>query len=130
VADSGNDRIARISTAGQVTTYIDNVGTPVDLDFNPRGELLVCELYRGRVVSFKGREDARVVASGLSWPHGLAFGKLGETYINENTGNRIDRVASDGTLQRFAEVERPVGLALGRNGICTSPSPRSVKFRG
>ncbi len=116
VADSGNDRIARISPAGQVTTFIDKVPTPVDLDFNPQGELLVCELYRGEVVSFRGGKAGRVVAKGLSWPHGLAFGKGGETYINENTGNRIDRVDSAGKLRQFAKVERPVGLAFGRSG--------------
>jgi len=127
VADSGNDRIARISTTAQVTTYIDKVPTPVDLDFNPQGELLVCELYRGEVVSFKDGKVERVVAKGLSWPHGLAFGKNGETYINENTGNRIDRVDSGGKLQRFAEVERPVGLAFGRSGDLYVAQPQVGK---
>jgi sugar lactone lactonase YvrE len=127
VADSGNDRIARISPAGQVTTYIDKVPTPVDLDFNPQGELLVCELYRGEVVSFKGGKAGRVVAKGLSWPHGLAFGKSGETYINENTGNRIDRVDSSGKLRRFADVERPVGLAFGQSGDLYVAQPQVGK---
>jgi len=127
VADSGHDRIARISPTGQVTTYIDKVPTPVDLDFNPQGELLVCELYKGEVVSFKAGKVARVVASGLSWPHGLAFGKSGETYINENTGNRIDRVDSGGKLQRFADVERPVGLAFGRSGDLYVAQPQVGK---
>jgi serine/threonine protein kinase, bacterial len=127
VADSDNDRIARISTTGQVTTYIDKVPSPVDLDFNPQGELLVCELYKGVVVSFKGGKAVRVVASGLSWPHGLAFGKAGETYINENTGNRIDRVDSNGKLQRFADVERPVGLAFGRSGDLYVAQPQVGK---
>ena len=127
VADSDNDRIARISLTGQVTTYIDKVPTPVDLDFNPQGELLVCELKRGEVVAFKGGKAARVVAKGLSWPHGLAFGKGGEIYINENTGNRIDRVDGNGKLQRFAEVERPVGLAFGPSGDLYVAQPQVGK---
>src|SRR5690349_16386041 len=113
LADSVANRIARISPSGEITTYLDSVQFPVDLDFNPQGELLICELYRGRVVAYKGRQMVRVVASGLSWPHGLAFGKHGEIFINENTGNRINKLVPGSPMSRFAEVERPVGLAFG-----------------
>ncbi len=127
LADSGANRIATISPSGEVTTYIDKVQFPVDLDFNPQGELLICELYRGRVVAFKGRQMVRVVASDLSWPHGLAFGKQGEIFINENTGNRIDKVTPENPIRRFAEVERPVGLAFGPSGDLYAAQPQVGK---
>ena len=110
-----------------MTTYLNDVEFPVDLDFSPQGELLVCELYRGRVVAFKGQQRVRVVASGLSWPHGLAFGKQGEIFINENTGNRIDRIAPGAALQRFVDVERPVGLAFGPSGDLYVAQPQVGK---
>jgi sugar lactone lactonase YvrE len=70
---------------------------------------------------------ARVIASSLSWPHGLAFGKAGEVFVNENRGNRIVKVSPDGKVQRFAEVERPVGLVLGRSGDFYVAQPRVGK---
>lgn len=127
VADSDADRIARVSPRGEVTTYIDRVPAPVDLDFNPQGELLVCELYQGKVVAYRDGKLARVVASGLSWPHGLAFGKRGETYINENTGNRIDVVETDGKRRWFADVERPVGLVIAPSGNLFVAQPQVGK---
>lgn len=128
LADSGADRIARISpSSGEVTSYIDTVQFPVDLDFNPQGELLVCELYRGRVVAFKGAQMVRVIASGLAWPHGLAFGKQGEIFINENTGNRINKLIPGKPMQLFAEVQRPVGLAFGPSGDLYVAQPQVGK---
>jgi glucose/arabinose dehydrogenase len=125
LADSGANRIARISPSGEVTTYIDNVQFPVDLD--PQGELLICELYRGRVVAFKGPQMVRVIASGLSWPHGLAFGKQGEIFINENTGNRINKLTPGKPMEPFAEVQRPVGLAFGPSGDLYVAQPQVGK---
>ena len=127
MADSGANRVAQVSPTGAVTTYIGDVEFPVDLDFNPQGELLVCELHRGRVVAFKGREMARVIVSGLSWPHGLAFGKAGEVFVNEASGNRIVKVRPDGKVQRLADVDRPVGLVVGRSGDFYVAQPRIGK---
>ena len=127
LADSGANRIARIAPSGETTTYIADVEFPVDLDFSPQGELLICELYRGRVVAYKGQRTSRVVASGLSWPHGLAFDKQGGVFINENTGNRIDKLVPGSPLQRFADVERPVGLAFGPSGDLYVAQPQVGK---
>ncbi len=93
-----------------MTTYIAGLAPPVDLDFNPEGELLVCELGRGRVVAFQSPETFRVFASGLQGPHGLAFGRSGVTFINDWSGNRIVKVGPEGRVEAVAEVEVPVGL--------------------
>jgi len=115
LAEMHADRIAAITAAGAVSTYIET-SSPVDLDFSPSGELLVSELYSGRVVAYKGQAFSRVVASGLNWPHGLAFHPSGAIFVNENQGNRIVRVNPDGTVRPFAQVPRPVGLVLATSG--------------
>lgn len=127
VAEMHANRVAMISRAGSVSTYIPNINAPVDLDFGPRGELFVCELYNGRVTAFKGRKFERVVASGLRWPHGLAFDPAGAIFINENTGNRIVKVAPTGAVQPFAQIDRPVGLALGKSGDLYVAQPQVGK---
>ena len=125
-AEMHADRVAVITPAGKVSTHI-RVRSPVDLDFSPGGELLVCELYAGRVVAYKGRAFSRVVASGLSWPHGIVFHSSGAIFINENTGNRIVKVAPDGTVQPFAQVDRPVGLVLAKSGNLYVAQPQVGK---
>lgn len=126
VAETGANRVARISPDGRVATYVADLAVPVDLDFNPEGELLVCELGKGRVVAFRSPETRRIVADGLNGPHGLAF-KSGTTFINEWSGNRIVKVGADGRTHAVAEVEVPVGLALGRSGDLYVAQPQVGK---
>lgn len=127
VAETGANRVARISPAGAVTTFIAGLAKPVDLDFNSNGELLVCELGRGSVTAFTTPEKSRVVASGLKGPHGLAFGKSGITFINDWSGNRIVKVGPEGRMEPVADVEVPVGLALGRSGDLYVAQPQIGK---
>ena len=96
--------------------YVAEQGSGDVSKISPNGELLVCELYSGRVVAYKGQAFSRVVASGLNWPHGLAFHPSGAIFVNENQGNRIVRVDPDGTVRPFAQVPRPVGLVLAKSG--------------
>jgi DNA-binding beta-propeller fold protein YncE len=37
-------------------------------------------------------------------------------FVIEHTGNRIVKVSPGGKVQRLADVERPVGMVLGRSG--------------
>ena len=122
--------VARISPTGGVTTYIAGLAVPVDLDFSPQGELVVCELGRERVAAFRSPEKVRVVASGLRGPHGLAFDKSGVTFINEWSGNRVVKVSPGGRVEPVANIEVPVGLALGSPGTSMPPNPRSGKSPG
>ena len=130
LAEFGADRVATISPAGVVATYIDKVPSPVDLDFSPQGELLVCELYKGRVVAFRDRQMVRVVASGLSWPHGLAFGKGGEIFINENTGNRINKLFRESRCNVSSKCSGRWAWRSVLPGICMWRSRRWARYRG
>jgi len=65
VADTGANRVARVSPEGSVTTYIPGLNAPVDLAFHPHGELFVCELYAGTVTAYKSAKKVGVVASAL-----------------------------------------------------------------
>jgi len=123
VADTGAGRIAKIARSGEVTTYIADLESPVDLDFGPDGELWVCELT-GKVRAFATPSRSRTVVQ-LKGPHGLAFTKTGETFINDWRGNRVYRLDAGGTLRPFADVEGPVGLSFGPSGDLYVAQPQA-----
>ncbi len=127
VADTGARRIARVSPDGRVSTYIDNLEEPVDLAIHPNGQLFVCELGAGRVTAYKTPRESRVVAEGLAGPHGLAFDGSGVTFVNEWSGNRLVKIDSRGRIERVAEVEDPVGIAIGRSGDLYVAQPQAGK---
>jgi large repetitive protein len=123
VADTGAGRIAKIARSGDVTTYIAGLESPVDLDFGPGGELWVCELT-GKVRAFATPSRSRTVVQ-LKGPHGLAFGKTGETFINDWRGNRVYRLDASGSLRPFADIEGPVGLSFGPSGDLYVAQPQA-----
>jgi len=127
VADTGANRVARVSPEGLVTVYIPGLNFPVDLAFHPNGELFVCELYSGTVTAYQSQKKIRPVASGLKGPHGLAFDSAGNTYINEWSGNRIVKADRSGRVQTIAEVEDPVGIAIGKSGDLYVAQPQAGK---
>jgi sugar lactone lactonase YvrE len=116
VAETGRNRIAQITPNRVVRSYIDGLNTPVDLAFNPQGELLVCEFSGERVIAFKSPTDKRIVISGFR-PHGLAFPRSGATIVNDITGSRVVRVSPDGKVDVIAtKVELPIGVVIGPSG--------------
>lgn len=116
VAETGAGRIARISPDGKAQTYIDDVEEPVDLAFHPGGELFVCELGAGRVSAYRSPREKRVVVSGMGGPHGLAFAGARVAYVNDWSRNSVVAVDANGRVRTVAEVEDPVGIAIGRSG--------------
>jgi serine/threonine-protein kinase len=116
VADTGNDRIARVTAAGKVQTYVDGLKMPVDLAFNAAGELLVCEYGAQRVTAFTPSKKRRVFASGFT-PHGLAFAPGGLTLVNDLSNKRIVAIKADGTaIPMASNIDTPIGLAIGPSG--------------
>ncbi len=49
------------------------------------------------------------------------------TFINDWSGNKVVKVGADGRKQVVAEVEVPVGLALGRSGDLYVAQPQVGK---
>jgi sugar lactone lactonase YvrE len=127
VADTGANRVARVSPGGVAMSYITGLEEPVDLAFHPDGELFICELGAGRVTAFQSSRKIRVLASGLAGPHGLAFDRSGVTYINEWSGNRIVKIDRRGAVEPVAEVEDPVGIAVGKSGDLYVAQPQAGK---
>ena len=105
VADSGNRRIRRIGQNGVITTYAGNGGGGSSGDGGP------------------------ATAAGLNDPVDVAASAAGDVFIAEAGGNRVRRVAPDGTISRFAGAGGPrFGGDGGSPASALLNSPRAVEI--
>ena len=97
VADTGNDRLRRISPEGNVTTLpVTDLSSPVGLAITHDNFLYVTELDRSRVVQVAPDGTTRVIADGAHFnqPTGIAIDPNGrgpaKLYVADS-GNYLDR---------------------------------------
>ena len=74
VADTGNDRLRRISPDGNVTTLpVTDLSSPIGLALTHDNFLYVTELDRSRVVQIAPDGTTRVIADGFNHPTGITI---------------------------------------------------------
>jgi len=131
VADTYNDVIRMITTAGEVTT-IAGGGTPgfadgeqkVALFDTPSGiivvensSLIVADTGNGRLrkVTAEGNVTTLPISGEeISEPIGLAFSHDHFLYVTELDGSRVVQIAPDGVARVIAaEFNQPAGIAIG-----------------
>lgn len=112
IADSGNGRVRKCTSAGTCSTLISNIdGWPQDVTTDSAGNIYVA-MQAGAVVRkytaagiasgiFKGVSYTPYLttASLLNQPRGVAVAQDGSLYIVEANGNRLIKLAPDGTQQ-------------------------------
>jgi outer membrane protein assembly factor BamB len=130
VADTGNNRIRKISADGQVSTvagsgmggYADGRGTnawlnfPNDLVVDPAGDLFVTEFDNhtvrkiapdGTVSTWVGNGSPGYVdgprpSARLNQPGGIALDQNGNLYVTEWGGQRIRKISAEGQVSTVA----------------------------
>jgi sugar lactone lactonase YvrE len=129
VADSGNDRIRKITPAGVVSTfaggtrgYLDGVGTaarfydPYGLAVDAAGNVFVSERFNHRIRKITpagvvttvagsgeiGEVDATGVAASFNHPQGLAVAASGDLIVVDTDNQRIRRVTQAGVVTTLA----------------------------
>ncbi|MCB9315457.1 MAG: T9SS type A sorting domain-containing protein [Lewinellaceae bacterium] len=98
-------------TAQTVTTIRANSGITDDLIFDANGNLLGAD-YTGSAVfrvELPGT-SVNTFSDGFNTPNGLALGPDGNYYMADNQGNKIYRIAPDGTASVFVDMYNPSGL--------------------
>jgi sugar lactone lactonase YvrE len=106
VADTGNDRLRRVSAEGNVTTLpVQDLSSPIGLAVSHDNYLYVTELDRSRVVQIAPDGMARVVAAEFNQPTGIAIGPLNnkptELYLADSANylvQKLDQTTAAATL--------------------------------
>ena len=122
IADSGANKIFRISHAGEVTTFADKLNEPSGLLRDAVGNLYISNHAHGvkdagSLVRISKDGKRTVVVSALTGPKGLAMNAQGTLFLALFNENRIVAIDPDGRVMDFARgVESPAALAFDRKG--------------
>jgi sugar lactone lactonase YvrE len=114
VADTGNRRLRKVSSDGNVTTLPvsgEELSRPVGLAFSHDHFLYVTELDRSRVVQIAPDGVARVIATEFNQPAGIAIGphinKPTELFVSDS-GNYLIRKLDQTTVSSTATLVDPL----------------------
>ena len=143
VADSGNNTIRKITSAGVVTTLAGTAGTtgkadgtgtaatfnyPSGVTVDSSGNIYVADTYNhairkitsgGAVTTFagtsgtSGHADGTGTAASFDYPAGLAVDSSGNVYVADQGNNSIRKITSAGVVTTLAGPTAPAGAGLG-----------------
>ncbi|MFN2642029.1 MAG: hypothetical protein ABR548_09095 [Actinomycetota bacterium] len=118
IADTGNDRIRSLGTAGTVTTLGPRLSAPADVALDGAGNALVTDTddnmikkidAAGHATTIAGSGEAGFGGDGgpavdakLNHPSGIAVDATGNIFIGDTTNNRIRKIDSAGVISTIA----------------------------
>jgi len=126
VADSGNHRIQRITSGGDVYIYgkagtgLGQLWGPQAITIDPSGQFFfVAEQGNNRVQCFRFTGQHYVMYSGFRSPSGVAFDAQGMLWIADTGASKVLRVDTRtgqciGGLDRKHGLQRPISIACDR----------------
>lgn len=116
-SDVQRNRIHKIDTQGQLTTFLENQLGVNGLMFDPRGRLIACQT--GRIVAIDiATKEVTVLASqfentNFQGPNDLAVDRQGNAYFSDRTSGWVYFIAADRTVKRlFNNLGQPNGVLL------------------
>ena len=134
VADTGNNRIRKISTAGEVSTLSGPIGysSPKGIAVDRDGKLYVADTGNNRIVELTAAgSETTSHAIGFTGPTGVAVDASGTIYVADRGLHRIARINSGGVVTNLAGTPDVSGTGDGAgemagfnlpSGIAVSPS--------
>jgi sugar lactone lactonase YvrE len=134
VADTGNRRLRKVSSGGNVMTLPisgEDLLRPIGLAFSHDHFLYVTELDQSRVVQVAPDGVARVIASGFNQPTGIAIGphvnKATELFVADS-GNylvrKLDQTAVSSTATLVDPLPKLTNETLGQQSLIWPVDPQ------
>ncbi len=116
-SDVQRNRIHKIDTQGNLTTFLENQPGVNGLMFDPRGRLIACQT--GRIVAIElATKNVTVIANRFEnttfqGPNDLVVDRQGNIYFSDRTGNAVYFIATDATVKRLiTNLSLPNGVLL------------------
>jgi sugar lactone lactonase YvrE len=130
VADTGNNRIRKVTPEGIVTTiagdgftgYVDGaaaqaqfngpIGVAVDVNVN----VYVADTYNDRIRKIGTDGVVTTLPGDFDTPCGIVVASDGSVFVADTRNNRIQKITTDGNIITLAinqtDLSRPIGLAI------------------
>ena len=110
VADSGNNRVCKITPAGAVSVLIDKLSDPESLAIDANDSLFIADTGNNRVLKRTSAGIVSTVTEALK-PAGLALDQVGTLFISEDV--RVSKIGPGAALITVLEgLRNPRGLAV------------------
>jgi sugar lactone lactonase YvrE len=115
IADSGNNRIRKISPAGEVSTFAGPTGysAPKGVAVDGEGRVCVADTGNNRVVRFTATDPQ--ITTGFNGPTGVAIDAAGLIHVADRGAHRIARIDSGGGVTTLAGTSGVSGDNDGTN---------------
>ncbi|MEM7311870.1 MAG: alpha/beta hydrolase-fold protein, partial [Planctomycetota bacterium] len=125
VAEYKQRKIYRIDAATmQVTVFADNVAKVQGMDFDPDGNLLVCQ--GDKLTRFNGSGESETVVADLPCNDVVAL--TGGGIVADRNGNRLLRFTNDGKWNQSDTFTKPSGLTKTPDDAFLIASSRRDRF--
>jgi sugar lactone lactonase YvrE len=129
VADTGNNRIRKVTPEGIVSTvagdetagYVDGPAArarfngPIGVAVDKTGNVFVADTYNDRIRRISTDGQVTTLTGEFDTPCGIVVTD-GSVFVADTGNNRIQRITSDGNVSTLAinntDLSRPVGLAI------------------
>ena len=130
VADTGNNRIRKVTPEGVVSTfagagttgYVDGAAAqarfngPIGVAVGNDGNVYVADTYNDRIRKIATDGVVTTLAGEFRTPCGIVVASDGSVFVADTGNNRIQKITSDGNVATLAinhtDLSRPIGLAV------------------
>ena len=123
VADTANNRIRKISTAGDVSTVASGLNEPKGVAVDADGNVYVADTGNNKVIELTGNVEH---ATGFSGPTGVAVDALGRIFVADRSKHRIARIDLNNTVVNVTGLANTPGTNDGSDNAARFNLPTGI----
>ncbi|MDE3030685.1 MAG: fibronectin type III domain-containing protein [Acidobacteriota bacterium] len=117
VADTGNNRVIKITPAGTQSTVGSGFSSPQGVAVDSSGDVFVANTGNNQVVKITPAGAQSTMGSGFASPQGVAVDSSGDVFVADTGNNQVVKITPSGTQSTVGSgFAGPTGVAVDSSG--------------